>query len=70
METVWSTRMIPIWLTIPCIIVCLIVIAIWLLEKDIDWLEVLINAKDIVISMIIISCFIVVIFSIIQLFTW
>ena len=48
--------MIPLWLAIPCIIVCLIVIILWLMTIDIDWEEAFKNAKDIAMTMIIIVC--------------
>ena len=60
--------MIPLWLSIPCIIVCLIVIILWLMTIDIDWEEAFQNAKDIVITMIIIACFIIAGLSVVQWF--
>ena len=60
--------MIPLWLSIPCIIVCLIVIILWLMTIDIDWEEAFQNAKDIAIAMIIIACFIIAGLSVVQWF--
>lgn len=60
--------MIPLWLAIPCIIVCLIVIVLWLMTIDIDWEEAFKGAKDIAITMIVIACFIVAGLSIVQWF--
>lgn len=58
--------MIPLWLAIPCIIVCLIVTVLWFMSLDIDWEEAFKGAKDIAITMIVITCFIIAGFSIIQ----
>ena len=58
--------MIPLWLTIPCIIVCLIIIVHWFLTLDIDYEEAFENAKNIAIQMIIITCFIIAILSMVQ----
>ena len=58
--------MIPLWLTIPCIIVCLIIIVYWFLTLDIDYEEAFENAKNIAIQMIIITCFIIAILSVVQ----
>lgn len=60
--------MIPLWISIPCIIVCLIVIILWLMTIDIDWEEAFKNAKDIAMTMIIISCFVIAGLSIVQWF--
>lgn len=58
--------MIPLWISIPCVILTLIVICHWLLALDIDWEDAFKVAKEIAIKMIIITCVIVAIFSIFQ----
>lgn len=60
--------MIPLWLSIPCIIVFLLVVFHWFLTLDIDWEEAFNNAKGIAIQMIIIACEIVAILSVVQWF--
>lgn len=59
-------KMIPLWISIPCVILTLIVICHWLLALDIDWEDAFKGAKEIAIKMIIITCVIVAIFSIFQ----
>lgn len=58
--------MIPLYISIPCIILTLIVICHWLLTLDIDWEDAFKGAKEIVVQMIIITCAIVAITSIVQ----
>lgn len=60
--------MIPLWLAIPCIIVCLIVTILWFMSLDINWEEAFRNAKEIIVDMIIIACFIIAGLSIVQWF--
>lgn len=58
--------MIPLWLSIPCIIVCFIVIVLWFMSIDIDWERAFYTARDIAITMIVIACSIVAGLSIVQ----
>lgn len=51
--------MIPLWISIPCEIITLIIICRWFLSLDIDWKEAFKNTKEIVINMIAITCLIV-----------
>lgn len=60
--------MIPLWLAIPCIVVCLIVAILWFMSLDINWEEAFRNAKGIAIDMILITCFVIAILSIVQWF--
>ena len=60
--------MIPLWLSIPCIIVTLIIVILWFMSLDIDWEEAFGNARDIVINMIIIASMVITILSIFQWF--
>ena len=58
--------MIPLWLSLPCIIVCFIVIVLWFMSIDIDWERAFCTARDIAITMIVIACSIVADLSIVQ----
>lgn len=58
--------MIPLWISIPCIILTLIVICHWFLKLDIDWEDAFMGARDIAVTMIIIICVVIAIFSIFQ----
>lgn len=58
--------MIPLWISIPCVILTLIIICHWFLKLDIDWEDAFRGARDIAVTMIIIICVIVAIFSIFQ----
>lgn len=60
--------MIPLWLAIPCISVCLIVTILWFMSLDINWEEAFRNARGIIVDMIIIACFIIAGLSIVQWF--
>lgn len=55
--------MIPLWVSIPCVILTLIVICHWFLKLDIDWEDAFRGARDIAVTMVIIICVIVAIFQ-------
>lgn len=58
--------MIPLWLSIPCIILTLTFICHWVLTSDTDWEEVYMIAKGIAVVMIVFACAVVATVSIFQ----